>query len=242
MKNTILTTIILCCTLTYCFSQFKVRKDEFIQMGYNDHRTLSFGNNNLNPNNGQYAIEYWENGLNFWRPWPTTKWGNYILFLRDDHNIGIGHQGSSQFRLDIIGDARATGIWTPSDRAFKANIKPLKNSLKKILQISGYSYNYKQDELTKSSKGADKSNLPASKLKMQKESTFFEKRKVSNNQTIGLIAQDIQKILPQAVKKDDNGRLNLDYNQMIPLLIEAIKDQQKQIETMKLEIRKLIKN
>jgi len=49
----------------------------------------------------------------------------------------------------------------------------------------------------------------------------------------GLIAQEVQEVLPEAVKVDGEGVLRLDYNGTIALLVEAIKDQQKQIDNLK---------
>ena len=54
----------------------------------------------------------------------------------------------------------------------------------------------------------------------------------------GLIAQEVQDVLPEAVKANDEGVLHLDYNGTIALLVEAVKDQQKQINALKKELKK----
>ena len=54
----------------------------------------------------------------------------------------------------------------------------------------------------------------------------------------GLIAQEVQDVLPEAVKANDEGVLHLDYNGTIALLVEAIKDQQKQINALKEELKR----
>jgi len=48
----------------------------------------------------------------------------------------------------------------------------------------------------------------------------------------GLIAQEVQEVLPEAVRVDKDSNLRLDYNGTIALLVEAIKDQQKQIDQL----------
>jgi hypothetical protein len=52
-----------------------------------------------------------------------------------------------------------------------------------------------------------------------------------------LIAQDVQKVLPEAVSVDDDGILGLRYTEVIPLMIAAIQEQQSQIEALKLLIK-----
>ena len=56
--------------------------------------------------------------------------------------------------------------------------------------------------------------------------------KDSNNKSYGVIAQELQKILPELVKQGDNG-LSVSYIPLIAILIESVKEQQKQIEELK---------
>ena len=53
---------------------------------------------------------------------------------------------------------------------------------------------------------------------------------------IGVIAQEVQKVLPQVVFEQSNGLLGVSYGNMIGVLIEAIKDQQKEIEELKAKL------
>ena len=56
---------------------------------------------------------------------------------------------------------------------------------------------------------------------------------------IGLIAQEAEKVIPEIVSQDENGYLGIKYNNLIGVLIEAIKEQQEQIEALKNRIDKL---
>ena len=53
----------------------------------------------------------------------------------------------------------------------------------------------------------------------------------------GMIAQDVIKIVPELVNEDKNGYFSVNYSNTCALLIEAIKEQQKEID----EIKKIIK-
>ena len=56
---------------------------------------------------------------------------------------------------------------------------------------------------------------------------------------MGVIAQEIQKVAPEAVSTDAEGYLSVAYGNLAGLLIEGIKEQQKQIDELKEEITKL---
>jgi hypothetical protein len=55
----------------------------------------------------------------------------------------------------------------------------------------------------------------------------------SEEKSIGVIAQEIEKVLPEVVKEDDKGMKSVAYGNIVGVLIEAIKDQQKQINELK---------
>lgn len=93
-----------------------------------------------------------------------------------------------------------------SDIKYKKNISKLNNSLDRILQLDGIRY-----DLDLSSIGFTKEN----------------DEKFGKNH-LGLIAQDVIKIVPEVVKIDSNG-YGIDYMELIPLLIEAIKEQNAKI-------------
>lgn len=53
---------------------------------------------------------------------------------------------------------------------------------------------------------------------------------------IGVIAQEIEEVLPEVVHEDDNGMKSVAYGNIVGVLIEAIKDQQKQIDELKAKL------
>ena len=102
--------------------------------------------------------------------------------------------------LTINGAITATGDITAyytSDERLKENIQPITNALSKVETISGNEYNWKEG---------------------------FDEIHTKKGNDVGVIAQEIQKILPQAVIERDNGYLGVSYEKIIPLLIESIKE------------------
>lgn len=92
-----------------------------------------------------------------------------------------------------------------SDRRAKSDIKVIENALEKVEALSGNTY-----ELHNTSGGTTRS--------------------------AGLIAQEVQEILPEAVTQDneeDGGMLRLNYNAVIALLVESVKELKAEIEELK---------
>jgi len=58
---------------------------------------------------------------------------------------------------------------------------------------------------------------------------------------IGFVAQDVLPVLPELVKKDDKGYYSVEYSKVVPVLVNAIKEQQQQIDKQQEQINMLIK-
>ena len=113
---------------------------------------------------------------------------------------GTGVGGSGM--VEISGSGTYTGTWTQaSDERFKKNVKPIQNALDKIEKIKGVRYEFNSDE--------------------------FPEKHFAGGKQIGLIAQDVEKVLPELVKTDNEGYKSVEYQNMVAVLIEAIKEQQK---------------
>jgi Chaperone of endosialidase len=121
-------------------------------------------------------------------------------------NVGIG-QSSPSYVLDVSGQARFTGGYTTSDRRWKTNIEPLKDSLSVIGQLQGVSFNWRRKE--------------------------FPKMHFAEGEQLGFIAQEVEKVLPAIVSTDRDGYKNISYESITPVLVEAVKEQQSQITALK---------
>jgi hypothetical protein len=61
------------------------------------------------------------------------------------------------------------------------------------------------------------------------------------SEQLGFLAQDVQKVYPQLVREDEKGTLSINYIGVVPVLLEAIKEQQQQIEELRKLVEKLAK-
>jgi hypothetical protein len=79
---------------------------------------------------------------------------------------------------------------------------------------------------------------PNNSLKMIEEiNGYYFYWNIGSDKTrqFGFSAQEVEKVLPEIVSKGDDGLLSLDYGKVTPLLVEAIKEQQQQIDSYKSE-------
>lgn len=61
----------------------------------------------------------------------------------------------------------------------------------------------------------------------------------SHQRQIGFAAQDIEKIYPEIVQTDPNGYKSVDYGRLTPVLVEAMKEQQFEIDSLSKQNEKL---
>jgi len=81
-----------------------------------------------------------------------------------------------------------------------------------------------------------------SKIKQLRGVTYNWKDNTKDTaQQIGFIAQEVEKVFPQLVKTDEKGMKSVAYSNMVPVLLEAIKEQQKQIDELKKMVEQFAK-
>ena len=80
---------------------------------------------------------------------------------------------------------------------------------------------------------------PLDKIKELRGVSYNRNDIEDKSKKIGVIAQEVEKILPEVVEQDDEGKYSVAYGNMVGLLIESVKEQQKQIEELKSEIQEL---
>jgi hypothetical protein len=139
--------------------------------------------------------------------------GTYNVFA-DKVSIGtVANPGS--YSLYVSGNAYSTGSWSGSDIRWKKNLEPLQNVLPELLNLRGVRYNWRTDEYSEMN---------------------FEK-----GVQIGLVAQEVEKVFPDLVRTDDKGYKAVSYDKLSVILLEGIKEQQKQIESQQERIDRLEK-
>jgi len=94
--------------------------------------------------------------------------------------------------------------YASSDKRYKDNLQAITNPIDKVKSLTGYTF------------------------------TWNDKHEQFNgNNDIGVVAQEVEKVFPEIVDTRDNGYKAVKYEKMVAVLIEAVKDQQKQIDELK---------
>ena len=133
-----------------------------------------------------------------------------------DGDCHLNHNGGERIRArsagaKITGELEVTGdvLALTSDIRLKTNIEPINNALEKVSGLNGFTYNH---------------NEIAGELGLDTKQRYA-----------GVSAQELQDVLPEAVKKSpaSDEYLTVQYEKVVPLLIEAIKELKSEIEELK---------
>ena len=126
--------------------------------------------------------------------------------INADGNVGIGLNNPT-YKLHVNGKLKTNGIRESSDRRLKTGIVPIESALSLVKEMQGVTYRWKVDAFP--------------------EMGFDEELQY------GLIAQELEEVVPELVGTDNEGWKSIEYSHIVPILIEAMKEQQREIEDLK---------
>jgi hypothetical protein len=128
------------------------------------------------------------------------------LAIRNDGRVGVGHM-EPQYSLHVHGSVAGDGAYlNVSDGRYKQQLSPIPNALERVQQLQGVEFHWKRER-------RDLALPPGRQL--------------------GLVAQDVEAIFPEAVATAEDGTKSLAYSALIPVLIEAVKQQQVEIAALR---------
>jgi hypothetical protein len=122
--------------------------------------------------------------------------------------LGVGTGAGTPTTDGLIRATNDVIAYYSSDERLKTNVVALTNPLKKINKIGGYEFDWIVKEGIHENEGHD----------------------------IGVIAQEVESVLPEVVTTRNNGYKAVKYEKLVALLIECIKEQNKEIELLKRHI------
>jgi hypothetical protein len=181
------------------------------------------------PNNGTYGAWRLDGSRNGWK---GIEFDAQQTLMMNDGAVGVHRNTGGGWRYYVEGTnfyspGNVTAYW--SDRRLKENLIPIRNeSLDILSKLTTYRFNW---------------NSKVKELELDIE---------VGKEEIGLIAQEVQAILPDAVvvnkslnrinedgTQQDYDYLTINYDKITPLLVEGVNLLRKEIEELKIEIAKL---
>lgn len=185
------------------------------------------------------ASSGWNYGV-FGRLYGSLNGAGVFGTISGDCATGGRYAGYFYGDVKITGDAWVNGSTVvTSDIRAKKDIKNLdKDNASKLKQLNGIKYKLKQPQeldiavSTQTKAGTDT---------VQQKKLDPEIEKIYNKERIGLNAQEVREVYPELVVESQDGTLGVDYIGLIPVLIEAIKEQQTALDMQKKEIEELKK-
>ncbi|MBP8258646.1 MAG: tail fiber domain-containing protein [Verrucomicrobia bacterium] len=121
--------------------------------------------------------------------------------------------GNLNFIFYANGKFGCSGIANISDLRFKNNITPIDGAMEKVSKLRGVVFEWKQDNT--------------------------QQRQFPEGKQIGLIAQEVEQVVPEVVQKDSQNGDSVNYAGLVPLLIEGAKEHQQRLELQRHEIQTL---
>ncbi len=115
---------------------------------------------------------------------------------------------------EVLNESIYLDVFAGSDVRFKENINPLSDVMKGINSLNTYTYNYKTE------------NFP--------ENNFSEREQ------IGVMAQEVESVFPQAVVEDEKGMKHVNYTMLTPVLLGAVKELNQRVEEQQKQIELLL--
>ena len=183
--------------------------------GVNGTSEIQFGEDSTN--NYAMIIKYegtTTNDLQFLGKSGVTTYGPILSIDRSGY-VAINDDATTSWRLYVNGAAGGTLAWnSTSDIRYKKNIKTITSALNKIMTLRGVYFNWKKED--------------------------FPDMEFNDSKQIGFIAQEIEKVLPEVVNHDENDYLTVEYSKVVPVLVNAMQEQQNKIDQLEQQNKDLL--
>jgi hypothetical protein len=216
---------------------------------YNDEpadHILTFGKGNPSSNCGLWYVRgSFKKGFNIGRTNNMTSTtttsgssaGRRAIFIDSNINIGIDKwETEISYKLDVPGAIRVANTVYTSDRRYKRDIKPISN-LDNLFKINSVQYKPSGEALKEQLELFKKDYKDMNEEEFNAAVANYERQIVKQNSDttthFGFIAQELREVYPNLVSEDRQGFLSVNYTELIPVLVDAIKELKTEINELK---------
>jgi hypothetical protein len=148
--------------------------------------------------------------------WADSQFANFAstgvnqFLIRAAGGMGINTNNPAGYALNVNGNISCISLAQTSDARFKTHVATLDNALAQVLALRGVTFDWDRQTW--------------------KEQNFPEGRQ------IGFLAQEVEQVLPELVSKDRQGYKSVVYQNVVPVLVEAMKQQQSQMDAQQKQL------
>ncbi len=137
-----------------------------------------------------------------------------VNWLNDTNTKAWTVKYNSQDKFYVYGNGQAYSYgWnTMSDSTLKENVHEIDHALDKVLKLQGVTYNLKPSSVIANASGQELPNPSSTKM--------------------GLIAQSVERIVPEVVTTTTDGMKTVAYGNLVGLLIEAVKEEDAKVNIL----------
>lgn len=139
------------------------------------------------------------------------------------------YAGYFQGNVKVTGTINSVVVGN-SDIRYKQNVREFSragdNILSNLVSLNPVSYNYQQVYY----EGEYSRDSSQASARTVRQPLFDEKSPMFQKKHFGLVAQEVQRIYPDLVYEDDNGYLTINYIELIPLLIQSMKELKEEVD------------
>jgi hypothetical protein len=139
--------------------------------------------------------------------------GDRVTFEGGTGCVAIGADDPQGYRLYVQGQAYATGGWQPSDLRLKTDLVAIDDALGKVVRLSGHSFRWRTED--------------------------YPDRGFPEGRHYGLVGQEVEQVLPEVVGRGPEGEKALAYSELIPVLVEAVKELKTESDELRAENQSL---
>jgi hypothetical protein len=136
------------------------------------------------------------------------------------------------------------GWYDSSDQALKKDIQTVPAAVGKIQQLRGVSFHWNETGLEHKTRDVEENIRSMANTPEDNEKLWdWERERIiqeNSRRFYGFIAQEVETVFPDWVKTDEAGYKTINMDELTPVMVEAIKSQQQEIDTLKAQVALLV--
>lgn len=197
---------------------------------------ITYTSGKIGINNASTSTPYSFNAKDWTGMYMTCKDSNFLQFDLTSVSPRIAGTGNQVVFYNTqtreFNSIQVANVYNYSDARAKENVQTLKSGLSSVLSLRPVSYKWKREAVVQT--------LSSEPSENEKETSSDAYGPAEEDQTqYGFLAQEVEDVLPDAIKTDSEGHKMINYTAIIPMLVQAVQELQATVEMQAQRIEQL---